>query len=320
MSALDLIYGIIPPKLDTASVDQSRLHQSRGARLQASPLMPGSTPLETLGIGQAASLTMLAPPNAVERRHDMALALRALGPGAPFTILAPKDKGGTRLARELQGFGLQVLDTPKSHHRICTGVRADTLTGVEQAIADGAPRLLPQTGLWSQPGLFSWDRLDDGTRLLIEHLPGLTGHGIDLGCGNGALARAALARAALAQAGITALVGLDLDRRAVELAVRNIGDPRFSAVWADVRQGLPSLQDGSQDFVIMNPPFHSAGHEDQGLGITFINRAQKLLAAGGKLVMVANRHLPYEAALKAQFKAVSVVFEGQGFKIHEAIK
>ena len=278
---------------------------------QLSPLVPGSTPLDDLAPGTLASVTMFAVPGTIERRHDLALALRALAHGAPFTILAPKGAGGSRLSGELEGFGCTVDDRPKAHHRICNGQRPETLAGVEEAVAAGAPRLEPSLGLWTQPGVFSWDRLDPGTALLMEALPRLSGKGADLGCGIGVLAHPVLASDA-----VTDLALIDIDRRAIEAARRNAADPRVRHIWADARTiALERL-----DFVVMNPPFHAAGEEDKGLGVAFIRKAAAGLRTGGHLWMVANKHLPYEAALKAAFKRVTPLAEANGFKVLLAVK
>ena len=69
---------------------------------QSSPLLPGSADLTDLPEGTLAGMVMLAAPGTLERRHDLAAMLMALAPGAPFTVLAPKDMGGARLAGELQ--------------------------------------------------------------------------------------------------------------------------------------------------------------------------------------------------------------------------
>ena len=108
-----------------------------GAR-QASPLVPGSIALEEAGDLDA--VVMLAPPGTQERRHTLALALRALKPGGLLTALAPKDKGGSRLKGELAAFGCEVDETSKRHHRIGVVRRADSPTGLEEAIAQGAPK------------------------------------------------------------------------------------------------------------------------------------------------------------------------------------
>ncbi len=276
---------------------------------QLSPLVPGAAALDGRAEGELGGLVMVAPPGTVERRHALALGLRALAPGAPFTILAPKDRGGSRLGDELAAFGCRFDETSKRHHRICAGLRPDRLDGLAEAIAAGAPRRVEALGLWSQPGIFSWDRLDPGSALLIETLPALTGKGADFGCGIGYLSARVLEFDK-----VTNLTLVDIDRRAVEAARRNIDDGRAVFLWADVRNApLENL-----DFVVMNPPFHQGGIEDQGLGQGFVATAAKALRRGGALWLTANRHLPYEGVLKPLFGRVEVRAEARGFKIFEA--
>jgi 16S rRNA (guanine1207-N2)-methyltransferase len=70
----------------------------------------------------------------------------------------------------------------------------------------------------------------------------------------------------------------------------------------------------------MNPPFHDGGAEDRDLGVAFIQAAARLLRKGGVCWLVANRHLPYEAALAAAFAKVAVKADAGGYKIFEARK
>lgn len=280
---------------------------------QCSPLIPGAQAIEAFADDSLESFTLLAPPGAVERRYVLAQALRALAPGGRLEALAPKDKGGSRLKRELEAFGCTVAETARRHHRICAAQRPQTLLGLEAAIAEGAPRLHPGLGLWTQPGVFSWDRLDPGTALLVQHLPALAGRGADLGAGLGVLAHAVLASPK-----VSALALVELDGRAVEAARRNVDDPRATVIWADARSLGDRLAD--LDFVVMNPPFHDGGREDRALGQAFIAEAARVLRKGGTCWLVANRHLPYEAALQAQFARVRPVAEAGGFKVFEARK
>jgi len=206
-----------------------------------------------------------------------------------------------------------VAEDARRHHRICTVIRPDSLTGIEDAIAVGAPRLVDSLGLWSQPGVFSWDRIDPGTILLVETLPNLAGKGADLGCGIGVLAHRILA-----SPHVESLVLADIDRRAIEVARRNVVDKRATFHWADVADGQPPLE--KLDFVVMNPPFHDAGTEDRHLGQQFIRRAAKVLRTGGLCRLVANRHLPYERVLAEHFTEVELVREAVGYKVFEARK
>lgn len=283
-----------------------------GAATQTSPLIPGSTALETVPEGSAEAAMVYAPPGVLERRHVLALALRALKPGGRLDVMAPKDKGGSRLKKELEAFGLEVGESSKAHHRRCVVIRPETMTGLDEAIAGGAARVVPGLEAWSQPGVFAWDRIDAGSALLASELPPMKGAGADLGCGYGALATVVLRSPA-----VTALKLIDLDRRAVEAARRNVEDSRASFDWADVRtlEGSADL-----DFVVMNPPFHDGGAEDRRLGQAFVRQAAAMLKKGGVLWLVANRHLPYEADLAAAFKRVRPVGDAGGYKLIEAVK
>lgn len=283
-----------------------------GAATQTSPLIPGATPLEDVAEGSVDEIMIYAPPGVLERRYALALALRALRVGGRLDVMAAKDKGGSRLKKELQAFGVEVGETAKAHHRRCLVLKPETLAGVDEAIAAGAPRLVPGLDAWSQPGVFAWDRIDPGSALLAQHLPAMKGSGIDLGCGYGALATVVLRSPAVA-----ALKLIDLDRRAVEAARRNIDDPRASFEQVDAR----TLDEPADlDFVVSNPPFHDGGAEDRRLGQAFVRKAAGLLKKGGVLWMVANRHLPYEAELNEAFKRVRPVADAGGYKLFEAVK
>ena len=283
-----------------------------GDAIQTSPLIPDSAALEAQPPGSADAVMIYAPPGVLERRYTLALALKALRPGGRLDVMALKDKGGSRLGKELKAFGLDVAETAKAHHRRCIVIRPETAEGLDAAIEAGGPRIVPGLEAWSQPGIFAWDRIDPGSALLAEHLPAMKGEGVDLGCGYGALATVALRSPT-----VTKLKLVDIDRRAIRAARQNIDDPRAKVWWADVRT-LDAK--GDKDFVISNPPFHDGGAEDRRLGQAFIRKAAELLKKGGVAWIVANRHLPYEAELNTAFKRVRLVADAGGYKLFEAVK
>ncbi len=264
-----------------------------------------------MGEATLGGLIMVAPPGVVERRYALAQALRVLAIDAPFTLMAPKDKGGLRLAKELTAFGCAFAQTSKHHYRLCIGRRPPVVFDLADAISDGGLQRMGGEGLWTQPGVFSWNRIDPGSALLAETLPSLSGQGADLGCGVGYLALKVLAEPAIMKATL-----VDLDRRAIYCARANVVDPRAELRWADVRTGLDDLK--GLDFVVMNPPFHAAGEQDHGLGQAFIRRAAASLRPGGVCWLVANRHLPYEATLAPLFSRVTSVRDQGGYKVFEA--
>lgn len=287
-----------------------------GDATQTSPLIPGSTALESLANGSLDGAMIYAPPGVLERRYVLAQALRALKVGGRLDVMAPKDKGGSRLKKELIAFGVEVGESAKAHHRRCVVIKPATLTGVEEAIKAGAMQQVEGLDAWSQPGVFAWDRIDAGSALLAQHLTALKGAGADLGCGYGALSTVVLRSPA-----VTALTLVDLDRRAIEAAKRNIDDARAVFDWTDARLlEAPADGKGHLDFVVMNPPFHDGGAEDRRLGQAFVKKAAELLKKGGTLWLVANRHLPYEGELKEAFKRVTPMQDSGPYKLFEAVK
>ena len=303
MVVAEAVYGSPPPELTVAPP---------GA-LQVSPLVPGSEPIEALGEATLSRIVISAPPGTLERRYAVAHGLRALKTGGEMVVLAPKTKGGARLAKELAALGCSAREDARRHHRICRLTRPPEPVGLSDAIEAGAPRIVPSLGLWSQPGVFSWDRPDPGTTLLLGAADGLSGRGSDLGCGIGRLGRRVLQSALVSE-----LICVDNDRRALDAARRNIVDSRATWLHHDVRLGAPQLAD--LDFVIMNPPFHENGIEDRTLGVAFISAAANMLRKGGLCRLVANIALPYEGRLNAEFVRITLLAQAGGYKVYEAVK
>ena len=100
-----------------------------GDATQTSPLIPDSAALEAQEPSSADSVMIYAPPGVLERRYVLALALKALKVGGRLDVMAPKDKGGSRLAKELKAFGVEVAETAKAHHRRCIVIRPERSRG-----------------------------------------------------------------------------------------------------------------------------------------------------------------------------------------------
>lgn len=283
--------------------------------VQLSPLSPGAESLADLPPGVATQMLIAAPSGTLERRFVLALALEALREQGELVAVARKEKGGSRLGDELRAFGCKVEETGRRHYRLCQTTRPSEPVGLKEAIDAGGLRFLNAVGRWTQPGIFSWDRLDPGTELLITALPSLAGLGVDLGCGSGRLGEAVLASGK-----VTCLHMFDIDRRAIEAARRNVGDRRTRFSWTDALTSPAPVS--TLDFVVMNPPFHqsSGGVENRKLGQDFIRVAHRMLRADGVLWMVANRHLPYEAVLHELFSTAETTAEAKGFKVIAARK
>ncbi|MEO0999544.1 MAG: methyltransferase [Pseudomonadota bacterium] len=168
-------------------------------------------------------------------------------------------------------------------------------------------------GFLTAPGMFSADGPDPGSvRLAAQFGPEIAGHVAELGAGWGWLAATLLAAAP----GVETLDLHEADHRALAAARANVQDPRARFHWTDVAR-LPTPS-APLDRVVMNPPFHAGRSGDPGLGRAFIAAAARLLGPRGRLLMVANRHLPYEAALAEAFLETRTREEAAGYKIIEA--
>lgn len=181
-----------------------------------------------------------------------------------------------------------------------------------------APRPIADGRFLSRPGVFAWDRIDAASALLAASLPDdLRGRAADLGAGYGYLAVELLQRCP----GIVALDLYEAEARALELAERNLAPFASRAAlgfrWCDATEGLHARY----DTIVANPPFHAQSRADRpDIGRAFIAAAADALEPGGRLWLVANRHLPYETVLDTRFGTVRTVAQAQGFKVIEAVK
>lgn len=152
-------------------------------------------------------------------------------------------------------------------------------------------------------GVFCADRLDIGTRFLLENLPRRRGRGpedvVDLGCGNGVLGLAAALDNPQAR-----LTFLDESFQAVASArdtyTANVPASRSPAEFraADALEGMPP---GSADLVLNNPPFHSHRATTDEAAWRMFTGARRVLRPGGELWVVGNRHLGYHGKLRRVF-------------------
>ena len=109
----------------------------------------------------------------------------------------------------------------------------------------------------------------------------------------------------------------EAEHAALECARQNIEDTRAVFHWADATD----LQVSEKfDVVVSNPPFHTSRAADPDIGRAFIQASASILKPNGKFWLVANRHLPYEAALSASFAEVTEIAGDASFKVFCAAK
>lgn len=167
-------------------------------------------------------------------------------------------------------------------------------------------------------GMFSHGEIDKGSALLVPYMKNiLFGKVADFGAGWGYLSAQALNHSEK----IEQIDLYEADYEALEAAKINLAKIKttipLAYFWHDITsEKITEIY----DTVIMNPPFHEGRITDPGLGQAFIAAAASRLKPGGRLLMVANRQLPYEITLKQLFRNVIPLVEGNGFKVIEARK
>ena len=248
-----------------------------------------------------------------ENFANIARGWELLAPGGRLVCASANDDGAVSLGKHVDK-ALGLADSlSKFHCRVFWTVKGD------RAPPDywrGFTRLQPVgDGSWqSQPGLFSWDRIDDGSALLARHLPDdLAGSVADFGCGWGYLSREILARSPR----IVRIDLIDAEARALEAARANLTDARATFHWLDLTtEPAPSTYDA----VICNPPFHAGRAALPALGQSVIEAAARALRPGGRFYMVANRGLPYEPLLKANFASFETLADNNKFRVSRATR
>jgi 16S rRNA (guanine1207-N2)-methyltransferase len=183
--------------------------------------------------------------------------------------------------------------------------------GATDAFADWVDTPSQAGAYQTQSGVFSADKVDRGSQLLAQALPEKLPNRIaDLGAGWGYLSDHILKRD-----NVKSLDLIEAEHRALSSARLNITDPRAAFHWADATTFKPT---DAYQMVVTNPPFHTGRSATPELGQAFITSAAKMLIGQGTLLLVANRHLPYETLLADRFHNVSERVGDAGFKVLQA--
>ncbi len=164
----------------------------------------------------------------------------------------------------------------------------------------------------TRPGVFSRDALDAGTRLLLESLTLSEDEGVlDIGCGYGIIGLYASRKAPRGQVTMT-----DINLLAYQCAKASA---RANGLEQKVRILLgPDFEPIAKErfsLIISNPTFHSKHAVDRAMAQRLIQQAHAHLVRRGRLMIVANRFLPYDKEMERCFKKVTVLSENERYHV-----
>lgn len=246
-----------------------------------------------------------------ENENRLATLLRVVKTGGLILVAGSREDGIQPMRKLLLQQGVAFEHMPKYHGVVCWFEAPGHAAELAARIQKPAKRV--EDRFVTAPGMFSHERVDEGSALLASRLPeDFDGNAADFGAGWGYLSVALAEKAPR-----TARIDLfEADHAALEAAKTNLANlvPDLQArfFWQDLAQEEPKER---YDMVIMNPPFHEGHAAEPGLGQAMIRMAAKALRQGGKLMLVANRGLPYEPVLAELFRESGETCRNARFKV-----
>ena len=263
------------------------------------------------GLGELwAQIVLFGGRQKEENRNLLELARQHLEPQGKILFAVPNEYGSKSYQKQLEEdfSALNYFSGRKSRLYIFQNDH-ETRKSLDFTIQN-------QSGFSSQAGLFSWDRIDRGSALLVKALKmeKIRGPICDLGAGWGFLSSSLTSNS-------SPLHLLEADSRGLDMAKVNLGSKVASYHWADATDipSLPSELVGSMGTVVTNPPFHTGKKAEPILGGAFVASAHKLLKKrGGALYLVGNSHLPYRRILQAFFSEVKELQRQDGYQVWKA--
>lgn len=260
------------------------------------------------------AVVLPAPPDRALSRRWLVLAAIALHPGGVLLVAGPHDQGIRSVIADAGTlFGPAQAEDYGNRQRIARF--AKPVSAPESPAWAKDPGIAP--GTWREftvtvrgdeiplvtlPGVFAADRLDPGTRLLLDALPDqLAGSVLDVGCGAGGIGIAA------SRLGADRVDLVDANLLAIAAAGENIarlGIAGARVLASDVYDGVP---EDRYDLIVSNPPFHQSKAIDLSVADRLISEAPAHLEPGGSLLIVANAFLAYGKRMVPVFRQVETL-------------
>ncbi len=288
--------------LNTASVDavqdfRPEFLKIERASCRVAPALDGDA--------YALALVLCGRHRQMNEHHVLEASARVI-PGGLVVVAGLKTDGADSLRKRLKD-RFEIEGQAAKHHGNVFWFRADG------ARAEKLETIVVDDRYETVPGMFSADRIDPGSALLVEHLPkDLYGAVADLGAGWGYLSVEIAARCPKVKR-IDLYEASHAAAKAAEGNMKRLAGAMASTTrWLDVAAEDPRER---YDAVVMNPPFHTGRSGDPDVGRAMIAGAWRLLKPGGRLHLVANVHLPYEATLSDMFAATGLSAREAGFKV-----
>lgn len=178
--------------------------------------------------------------------------------------------------------------------------------------------------LINHSNVFSKDKLDIGSRFLIQHLHECpeAAHIIDIGCGNGALGIIAKrhqpnTKISFVDESYNAIASA---KESYNLAYPESADDASFHESNALAQFSPSEKFPKTQLVLCNPPFHQVHSIGDHIAWEMFKQSREILETDGEIWVVGNRHLGYHIKLKKVFGNCRTIASNPKFVILAAKK
>lgn len=244
--------------------------------------------------------------------HSLASRLQ---PGASIFLVGEKKGGVERAAKQLQSFG-QAIKLDSARHCQMWQLVTDRSVTVKP-LAEWAQHYQVDTPngalrIAALPGVFSQNRLDMGTSVLLPYLSRVTSGKIaDFGCGAGVIS------AYLAKLNPqNRIFALDVDAFALASTQMTFEQNELQPERLEI-QAVRGIEDAPMFLhaIVSNPPFHQGIQTDYQASENLCKESARHLKSGGELWIVANRFLNYPLLIEQSFGQCETKADQQGFKV-----
>jgi 16S rRNA (guanine1207-N2)-methyltransferase len=169
---------------------------------------------------------------------------------------------------------------------------------------------------FSLPGIFSHDRLDEGTGLLLETIDFPSSSRIlDVGCGYGIVGLYAAAQVPTSEIDL-----VDSNRLAIAASQKNLSVNKLENVKIISSDLLDRIQEYRYHLIVSNPPFHAGKEINYSITTAFLHQAFQALEPEGQLVIVANQFIRYDYLMRKVFGNSRKMAQTNRFHILTATK
>lgn len=174
--------------------------------------------------------------------------------------------------------------------------------------------------LHNHANVYAREKLDIGARYFMQNLPNVKADTqvIDLGCGNGVIGLKVLSKQPAAHVHF-----IDESYMAIASTKLNITENLPTALEQcqfQVNDCLTSVEGGSVDLVLCNPPFHQQTATTDHIAWQMFKDSHRVLKKGGELRIIGNRQLGYHIKLKRIFGNEKLIASNEKFVTISAIK